>query len=188
LRYNAGNAQYQQDEICDPTDAEEIDMPETPNILFEAGQIIPAFTLPGADGMPHSPWDYKQREHLVLLFTRNTALSETRGLLRAFAQAYRLLREETCAVLVVTPDTVIVNLQAQEDLYVPFPLLADPKGDVISRYTHWNATTKEPAPCIVLADRYNALYEQWIAEQETDLPPIDEILASLRYINTLCTP
>jgi hypothetical protein len=30
--------------------------------LKKPGQIIPAFTLPGADGMPHSPWDYKQRQ------------------------------------------------------------------------------------------------------------------------------
>ncbi len=96
--------------------------------LLEAGQIIPAFTLPGADGMPYSPWDYKQREHLVLLFTRGTAASETRGLLRAFAQAYKTLREEVCAILAITPDTVIVNLHMQESLNLPFPLLARPQG------------------------------------------------------------
>lgn len=163
-------------------------MPDLHKPLLETGQIIPAFTLPGADGMPHSPWDYKQREHLVLLFTRKTEYSETRGLLRAFAQAYRAFREEVCAILAVTSDTVIVNLQAQEELTLPFPLLADPEGVVTSRYTQWNGTTKELAPSIVLADRYNALYEQWIAEQEADLPPIEEILESLRYLNKLCTP
>jgi peroxiredoxin len=163
-------------------------MPETPKSVLEAGQIIPAFTLPGADGMPHSPWDYKQREHLVLLFTRSTESSETRGLLRAYAQDFRTLREETCAVLAISPDTVLVNLQTQEDLHLPFPLLADPRGDVISRYTIWNGAASVPLPSIVLADRYNALYEQWIAEQETDLPSIEEILASLRYLNKLCTP
>lgn len=36
--------------------------------LLEHDSIIPAFSLPGPDGMPHSPWDYKQRENLVLLF------------------------------------------------------------------------------------------------------------------------
>lgn len=45
-------------------------MAQTTKPLLESGQIIPAFTLPGADGMPHSPWDYKQREHLILLFLR----------------------------------------------------------------------------------------------------------------------
>ena len=48
---------------------------------LEVGQIIPAFSLPGADGMPHSPWDYKQRQNLILLFLSSTSSSETRSLL-----------------------------------------------------------------------------------------------------------
>jgi hypothetical protein len=35
---------------------------------LERGQIIPALSLPGTDGMPHNPWDYNQREHLLLIF------------------------------------------------------------------------------------------------------------------------
>src|SRR5437588_2150891 len=92
--------------------------------LLEVGQIIPAFILPGADGMPHSPWDYKQREHLVLLFLQSTTISETRGLLRTFAQQYTHFREEDCTILAITPDTVIVNLQTQQALQLPFTLLA----------------------------------------------------------------
>ncbi len=155
---------------------------------LQRDEIIPSFTLPGADGMPHSPWTYKQREHLVLLFTRGIESNETRGLLRAFAQAYTTFREEYCAVLAITPDTVIANLAAQETLNLPYPLLADPKGRVIARYTYWDSATKMLMPSIVLADRYNALYQQWIAEYEANLPPIEEIVESLQYINKLCTP
>jgi len=155
---------------------------------LEPGQLIPAFTLPGADGMPHSPWDYKQREHLVLLFPHSTTMSETRGLLRTFAQQYTDFREEDCAILAITPDTVIINLQAQEALQLPFALLGDPKGDVISRYTVWDSSTHTLTPSIVLADRYGMLYQQWTAENEAELPPIAELLASLQYLNRLCTP
>lgn len=155
---------------------------------LQRDDIIPSFTLPGADGMPHSPWTYKQREHLVLLFTRSIASNETRGLLRAFAQAYTTFREEQCAILAITPDTVISNLAVQETLNLPYPLLADPKGGVIARYTYWNSAMKTLIPSIVLADRYNALYQQWIAEQEANLPSIEELLESLQYINKLCTP
>src|SRR2546421_10829130 len=121
---------------------------------LESGQLIPAFSLPGADGMPHSPWDYKQREHLVLLFLCSTTTSETAGLLRTFAQQYTDFREEDCAILAITPDTVIVNLQTQEALHLPFALLADPKGDVISHYTLWESSARTLTPSIVLADRY----------------------------------
>lgn len=150
--------------------------------------IIPSFTLPGADGMPHSPWTYKQREHLVLLFMRSIANNETRGLLRAFAHEYIAFREEYCAILAITPDTVVANLAAQETLNLPYPLLADPKGSVIARYTYWDDAAKTLVPSIVLADRYNALYQQWIAEDEANLPSIEEIVESLQYINKLCTP
>src|ERR1700740_280167 len=102
-------------------------MSEQQQPFLRTGEVIPAFTLPGADGMPHSPWDYKQREHLLLLFTRSSTTSETRGVLRAFAQQYASFREEECAVLAISPDTVIVNLRAQEELHLPFALLADPK-------------------------------------------------------------
>jgi peroxiredoxin len=156
--------------------------------LIEPGEFIPPFTLPGTDGMPHSPWDYKQRQHLILLFTRLTSSSETRGLLRAFVKEYPAFREEECSILAISPDTVIANLHTHEELYLPYPLLADPKGEVISHYTKWDATTGSPKPTIVLVDRYNALYRLWLAENEADLPPIEELLESLRYLNKLCTP
>ncbi len=156
--------------------------------LLERDSILPAFSLPGADGMPHSPWDYKQRENLVLLFTQSATTSEGRGLLRAFAQHFQNFREEDCALLAVTADTVIVNLEAQEALHLPFPLLADPKGGVIARYTTWESTQRKAEPCIVLANRYNAVYQQWLAERESDLPSIKELVESLRYLNGLCTP
>jgi peroxiredoxin len=163
-------------------------MAQTNKPLIETGQVIPAFTLPGADGMPHSPWDYKQREHLILLFLNSATSSATRNVLRAFAKAYSAFREEQCSVLAISSDPVLVNLQTQGELHLPYSLLADPKGEVHSRYTIWDATTGRLNPCIVLADRYNALYQLWMAEKETDLPPTDELLESLKYLNKLCTP
>jgi len=156
--------------------------------FLESGQIIPAFTLPGADGMPHSPWDYKQREHLLLLFLHRSLSNETRDLLRAFFKAYPAIREEQCSILAITPDTVISNLMVQEELHIPYPILADPKGEVFSQYTLWDASTSKLHPSIVLADRYNALYQQWIAENEADLPSTEELVDVLKYMNKLCTP
>jgi len=138
--------------------------------------------------MPHSPWDYIQRQHLILLFTHKTSSGETRGLLRAFAKAYSAIREEQCSLLAISPDTVLTNLQLQAELPLPYPLLADPKGEVFSRYTFLDSSTERLNPCIVLADRYNALYQHWVAEREVDLPTIDELLDSLKYLNKLCTP
>ncbi len=156
--------------------------------FLRVGEVIPAFSLPGADGMPHSPWDYKQREHLMLILLTSATTSEARGLLREFKQRYRELREEECAVLVLTTDTVVTHLRVQEELRLPFALLADPPGQVIARYTFWNGETRTTLPSIVLANRYGAFYAQWIAQHEAELPSIDVLLEDLQYMNKLCTP
>ena len=156
--------------------------------FLRTGELVPAFSLPGADGMPHSPWDYKQREHLLMLLLNSATTSEARGVLREFKQQYRLLREEECAVLVLTTDTVITHLHVQEELQLPFALLADPRGTVIPRYTNWDSAGSGALPSIVLANRYGALYAQWIVEQEAKLPSIAQLLEDLQYMNRLCTP
>jgi len=152
------------------------------------GQIIPTFSLPGADGMPHSPWDYKHRQNLILLFLCSASSSESRDLLHTFSKAYSAIREEQCSILAISQDKVLDNLLTQSELHLPYPLLADPKGEVFSQYTRRNSMLAKYNPCIALTDRYNALYQQWIAEREADLPPIDELLVSLQYLNKLCTP
>ncbi|GER86626.1 hypothetical protein KDW_07880 [Dictyobacter vulcani] len=163
-----------------------INQPHIPEL--EPGQIIPAFNLAGADGMPHSPWDYKQRMHLVILLLQHSSSADERKLLQDYARSYADFREEQCALLAITTDTVLVNLGTQEEMRLPFPLLSDVDGKVIARYTPWTAETHTLAPAIVLADRYSALYQRWIAEKPGDLPGVQDLLDSLQYLNKLCTP
>ena len=80
------------------------------------------------------------------------------------------------------------HLRVQEELQLPFALLADPQGQVIARYTFWNGETRTILPSIVLANRYGAFYAQWIAQHEAELPSIDVLLEDLQYMNKLCTP
>ena len=91
-------------------------------------------------------------------------------------------------MLAISPDTVFANLHSLEALQLPYPLLADPKGEIISKYTHWDATTHSFNLSIVLVDRYNTLYQQWIARSEGELPSVEKLLESLRYLNRQCTP
>jgi peroxiredoxin len=163
-------------------------MSEQHQPFLHTGEVVPAFSLPGADGMPHSPWDYKQREHLIIVLLSNASTHEARGVLQALKRQYSMLREEYCAVLALTANTVIENLHIQEELQLPFPLLADPRCEVMTRYTYCDGSTRQVQPSMVLANRYGALYQQWIAESEAALPPIEALLQDLQYLNKLCTP
>lgn len=163
-------------------------MAEEHQPFLRTGDLVPAFSLPGADGMPHGPWDYKQRENLVILLLSSAATGEARGVLREFKRHYSVLREELCSLLVVTADSVIAHLSTQEELQLPFPLLADLQGEVIARYTYWDAQKRAALPSLVLANRYGAIYAQWITETEATLPAIEILLEDLQYLNKLCTP
>ena len=163
--------------------AETDDRPDYPELT--QGQIIPAFSLPGPDGMPHSPWDYKQRQHLLLIIAHSTT-PQGRTLLQDFARHYRTLREERCALLAITAEPVITNAQTATELQLPFPLLADVPMRIIQRYTYCNTDSAQFIPCIVLADLYNAYYNRWVADDERQLPGLEEILDSLQYMNHLC--
>ncbi|HET8840345.1 MAG TPA: redoxin domain-containing protein [Ktedonobacteraceae bacterium] len=162
-------------------------MAEEHQPFLHTGELVPAFSLPGADGMPHSPWDYKQREHLIIILLSSARTGEARGVLRAFKRQYSTLREENCSLLVVTADTVLDHLQVQEELQLPFALLADPQGSVLARYTYWDAQQHTARPSLVLANRYGAIYAQWITENEAELPAIEVLLEDLQYLNNLCT-
>jgi peroxiredoxin len=151
-------------------------------------EVVPAFVLPGPDGMPHGPWDYKQRENLALLFLSSATTDEARTLLSEWKQQYRTLRVEGCAVLVVTADPVIVHTQVQEELQLPFPLLADPRYSVLERYTRRDEASGVFLPSVALTNRFGVLQAQWIAEYAAMLPGMQVLLEELRYLNNLCNP
>lgn len=163
-------------------------MSDTDCPVLQPGQLLPAFTLPGADGMPYSPWQYKQRQHLLLLLLSHPEHAPVQSLLKTYTHHYGDFREEQCAILAITPAPVIVNLKLHETLHLPFPLLSDTTGQAISQYTHWNASMRSLTPIILLADRYSELQEQWIATTEAQLPATTKLLETLRYLNKLCTP
>ncbi len=136
----------------------------------------------------HGPQDYKQRDHLLLLIVRSVALPATRGLLRQFAEAEPVLREEHCSLLAISPDQVAANAEAQTSLQLSFPLLADPAGRVIALLTRWDAAERAFQPAILLADRYGEIYRRWVGAHEDELPPLSELLSCLDYLNCLCCP
>jgi hypothetical protein len=52
----------------------------------------------------------------------------------------------------------------------------------------WDGANSVVLPSIVLADRYGALFRQWVEGKEEDLVGVEEILETLRHMNRLCRP
>jgi len=64
---------------------------------------------------------------------------------------------------------------------VPFPVLADPDGDVRRRLG-----VPADRAALVIADRWGVVYNAVEADTARDLPPVDEVIEWVRYLATQC--
>jgi peroxiredoxin len=71
-------------------------------------------------------------------------------------------------------------------LGLPYPLLSDPEGRAIERYTYWGEEGDEPLPSLFVIDRYGTLHYQCITQEVTELPEGEEILSWLNFIQSQC--
>lgn len=146
--------------------------------LPSPGCAMPTFTLDDTAGVPRRLWDYKQRRPVLLTLLRDTRDPLGREWLARLAAGRAALDEYCAAVLVVAPEPMarLRGLQAALDL--PFILLADPEGAVVSRYLPLVESSGRLA--IYLADRYLQCLGRWLIREEKDLPALGELASALK--------
>ncbi len=149
------------------------------------GEALPYFELPGSQNGPLSPWRFKGRRNLVLVFTGDDECEPCRQLLRGFAQRYRDFVAEEAEVLGVVPVSRSRAQQMAQTLGLPFPLLADEDGSVRLRYGAQGGG--DLVGVVYVADRFGELHERWLVEPgQPSLPVADEALARLRFLEIQC--
>jgi hypothetical protein len=133
--------------------------------------LLPAFTLPRADGGCVHSWDYKGRTALVIWLLADRQPSD--AALVACVESYARLRDEEAELLVVQvgPPEALGALGGR----LPGVPLADPDGSIHRRLT-------AAGPTLLVADRDGAIY--WRSPVE-DVPDFAEALSWLAYINLL---
>ena len=154
--------------------------------LVDAGEMLPQFRLMAAGRRAVHLWDYKQRQQLILLALPAPERPDCRQLLKTFAAYYAAFREEETEVLAQFPAPLAALEQAQQELHLPFPLLADEEGKALRRLTAWDEAGNTPQPALLVADRYGALYARYTAETASELPSPDLVLRDLEYIAIQC--
>ncbi len=154
--------------------------------IIDAGEMLPQFRLPAAGGGVVQLWDYKQRKRLILLALHAPECPDCRQLLKAFAANYAAFREEEAEVLALFPASLEAVEQLQQELHLPFPLLADEQGEVQRRLASWDEGGGPPLPTLIVADRFGALYARYTARTADKLPSPDLALRDLEYIAIQC--
>lgn len=154
--------------------------------LFGAQKIIPYFNLPSNKGKSITPWNYKQRKHLVIYFFGGADCEECKRTLKEFAGNYPEYRRLNSEVLAIGTDSLESLAGLADELDLPFPVLSDETAEVTNKYTGIDPKTKMPYPSIFIADRYGSLEEKWIVSNVDELPGQEEFLSILHLFELRC--
>jgi peroxiredoxin Q/BCP len=149
-------------------------------------ELVPPFALPSTQGKEVKLWDYKMRKNLVILFYHGEGCSRCKEELKMFAEHYGELVKLEAEMLAISRDGLERSRSLSAELGLPYPLLADPEGRVIEKYTYWRKDTEATLPSVFVTDRYGTLYHQLIADEITGLPDLKEILSWLGFIQSQC--
>jgi hypothetical protein len=69
-------------------------------------------------------------------------------------------------------------------LLLPFPLLSDPRGELIKRYGLWDEREGVATPSILVVDRSGEIRYLYIGSDFADRPGDDELFAALEGLDT----
>ncbi len=148
--------------------------------------IIPFFNLPSTKGRNIKTWDYKQRKHLVIYIFDGVDCSECRDTLKKFAENYIEYRRLNAEVLAIGKDSIENLARLADELNLPYPVLADPGAEAINGYTSADPNTGAPYPSIFVADKFGSLEQEWVVEDENELPAHDQLLSLLHLLELRC--
>lgn len=137
------------------------------------GDLIPGFRLTAVGGEGRiGPWDYKQRQSLVLVFLHDGRCADCSRFVAVLSEIYTEIRRASAAALVVVES-------AGFEEKPPFPVLLDPGGDTRRAY-------EVDGVDLLLVDRYNALFHRWEAPDADALPTTGELGEWLEFLEIQC--
>ena len=87
-------------------------------------QLAPGFSLESTDDQTISPWDYKGKKGLVMLFF-DPRDSRDLAVLSEIRRRYREITDASAEVLAIASGPKVELMECAEGMDLPFPLLSD---------------------------------------------------------------
>lgn len=144
-------------------------------------QPAPGFTLPSHQGRTVRREDYRQKTPLVLYFGHGASCQGCLAGLRRLVGRYPELCEHEAEVLALLAEGIAGVQAMAEALAVPFPLLADTRGEVAAAYA---PLLSQLGSGLVLLDRFGAPRAAYAGH--IDDGTLDEVLRWLALMSYEC--
>jgi peroxiredoxin len=143
------------------------------------GERFPVFILPDEQGEPFDLGNELAEAPLMLVFYRGDWWPYCNRQLVSFARDHAEFEERGIRLAGISVDPPSRNAAMVEKLDLPFPLLSDPRGELIKRCGLWNDEEGVSEPAIVALDKSGTV--QYLYSGGTDFAdrPQEE---SLLYI------
>lgn len=108
-------------------------MKDIPATKLELRRLIPPFSLESAMGQMVSPWDYKEKKPLLILFFDPTDSAHLAAL-AGISKRYHELADADAEVLAIASGPIGLMQACVEGFRPPFPILADVEDKVRQDY------------------------------------------------------
>jgi peroxiredoxin len=146
------------------------------------GEKVPYFELPDQQGYPWSLSGELELGPVVLVFYRGDWCAYCNGQLASYARRFEEFEERSAGVAGVSVDPPENNARMVGKLLLPFPLLSDPRGDLIKRLGLWDAEEGVADPSVIVLDRSGEIRYLYSGSDFADRPDEEEALAALKDI------
>jgi len=146
------------------------------------GEKVPYFELPDQQGYPWSLSGELELGPVVLVFYRGDWCAYCNGQLASYARRFEEFEERSAGVAGVSVDPPENNARMVGKLLLPFPLLSDPRGDLIKRLGLWDAEEGVAVPSVIVLDRSGEIRYLYSGSDFADRPDEEEALAALKVI------
>jgi peroxiredoxin len=147
------------------------------------GGKVPYFELPDQQGYPWSLSGELEVGPVVLVFYRGDWCPYCNGQLAGYARRFAEFDRRGAQVAGVSVDPPDDNARLVGKLRLPFPLLSDPRGELIKRLGLWDAREGVARPSVLILDRSAQVRYLYTGRDHADRPGDREVTAALRGID-----
>lgn len=143
------------------------------------GSKLADFELPDQQGYPWCLSGQLEEGPVVLVFYRGDWCSYCNGQLASYARRLEEFERRGAQVVGISVDPPQNNARMVGKLRLPFPLLSDPRAELITRLGLWDPEDRVARPSILVVDRSGEVRYLYSGRDFADRPGDDEVFGAL---------
>ena len=148
--------------------------------MTSVGERVPYFELPDQQGYPWSLSGELEVGPVVLVIYRGDWCPYCNGQLASYARRFAEFERWGAQVAGVSVDPPGDSARLVGKLRLPFPLLSDPRGELIRRLGLWDVREGVARPSVIVLDRSGEVRYLYSGGDPADRPDEREVFAALK--------